>query len=83
MAALAPVTCGTAKVEGDSATVPLTGGDTVQEAVFTKAADGWKFDGAAFLTKYPPAEKAEKGAKGKAKGKKGKEHAKGKGKKHK
>jgi hypothetical protein len=77
--ALGPVTCGTAKIEGDNAMVPLTGGEAVQEAVFTKASDGWKFDGAQFLTKYPPAEKADKAAKGKGKGKKGK----GKGKKHK
>jgi hypothetical protein len=77
MMALARVTCGAAKVEGDKATVEVTGGAMAQQVPFTKVADTWKFDAAGYLAKYPPMEKAGKH--------KGKDAAKGKvhGKKHK
>lgn len=50
---LAAATCGVAKVDGESAVVPLGATQPAQEATFSKAAEGWKFDGAAFLAKYP------------------------------
>lgn len=79
LAALGTALCGAAKVEGENATVPLTGGETPQEATFVKQADGWKFDAGAYLAKYPAPEKEKPG-----KGKKGKDHGKGKAKgKHK
>lgn len=62
---LAAASCGVAKVDGDSAVVPLGNTEPAQEATFSKAADGWKFDGAAFLAKYPVKvvkEKAKKAA---------------------
>jgi hypothetical protein len=62
---LAGATCGAATVEGDSATIALGTAEPIKEATFSKAADGWKFDGAAFLAKYPVAvvkEKAKKAA---------------------
>lgn len=52
---LAGATCGTATVDGDSATVALGTVEPIKQATFSKAADGWKFDGAAFLAKYPVA----------------------------
>lgn len=82
MAALAPVACDVAKVDGETATVPLTGGAAPYEATFVKAADGWKFDGAAFLAKYPPAAKAAKGKKGAAAHEKAGKKAHGKHKGH-
>jgi hypothetical protein len=84
MAALAPVTCGVAKVDGETAVVPLTGGEVPYEATFAKAADGWKFDGVAFLAKYPPAKaaKAAKGKKGAAAHEKAGKKAHGKHKGH-
>lgn len=63
--ALSNGTCGAAKVEGDTATVAVTAGEAGQDVPFVKAADGWKFDGAAYLAKYPVPEKAAKGKKGK------------------
>ena len=81
MTSLASVTCGAAKVEGDKATVEVTGGAVAQQVPFTKVADMWKFDAAGYLAKYPPMDKA-----GKHKGKeaaKGKVHAPVHGKKHK
>jgi hypothetical protein len=78
MAALAPVACGMAKVDGETASVPLTGGEAPYEATFVKAADGWKFDGVAFLAKYPPAAKG-KGKKAAAHDKGKKAHGKHKG----
>lgn len=65
MAALVPVACGTAKIDGEMAVVPLSGGEAPMEAAFVKGGDGWKFDGAAFLAKYPAA-KSAKGKKGPA-----------------
>lgn len=50
---LAAATCGEAKITGDSATLSLGGTEPAQEATFSKAVDGWKFDGAAFVAKYP------------------------------
>ena len=71
-------TCGAAKVEGDNATVAVTAGEAAQDVPFVRSSDGWKFDGAAYLAKYPVPEKAGKGKKGH-----GKDHGKGgKGKKH-
>ena len=64
---LAAATCGEAKLAGESATTSLGGSEPVQEATFTKAVDGWKFDGAAFVAKYPvkvAKEKLDKGKKG-------------------
>lgn len=75
LGALGTALCGAAKVDGDNATVPLTGGETPQDATFVKQPDGWKFDAATYLSKYPAPEKEKPG-----KGKKGKDHAKGKGK---
>lgn len=65
IAILAGATCGTATVDGDSATVALGTAEPIKQAGFSKAADGWKFDGAAFLVKYPVAvikDKAKKAA---------------------
>lgn len=53
IATLAAASCGVAKVDGDNAVVPLGATEPAQEATFSKAADGWKFDGAAFVAKYP------------------------------
>ena len=50
---LAGASCTSAKIEGDAATVTLGGTKPAQEASFSKSVDGWKFDGAAFLAKYP------------------------------
>lgn len=49
----ATAACQPAKIEGDAATVVLGNTTPPQEATFTKTADGWRFDGAAFLAKYP------------------------------
>ena len=65
VAILAGATCGTFTIDGDSATVALGTAEPIKQATFSKAADGWKFDGAAFLAKYPVAvvkEKAKKAA---------------------
>lgn len=65
MGTLAAASCGVAKVDGDNAVVPLGATEPAQEATFSKAADGWKFDGAAFVAKYPVKvvkEKAKKAA---------------------
>ena len=81
MTTLAAANCGAAKVEGDNATVAVTAEEVNQDLPFVKAADGWKFDGAAYLSKYPPADKAAKNAKGKNAKLKGKVKGKGKHKK--
>lgn len=63
---LAGATCGAPTIDSDtSASVALGTAEPIKSATFTKAADGWKFDGAAFLAKYPVAvakEKAKKAA---------------------
>lgn len=82
MAALAPTACGVGKVDGESAIVALSGGEVPYEASFVKAADGWKFDGVAFLAKYPLAAKAAKGKKGAAAHEKASKKAHGKHKGH-
>ena len=76
MAELGAANCGAAKVDGAAATVALTGGAEPQDAPFVKDGADWKFDAAAYLTKYPPA----KGAKGKAAKGKEKDHGKAKAK---
>lgn len=70
----AAAACGAPKIEGDSATIALANTTPPQEATFSKSADGWRFDGAAFLAKYPvkAVKEAAKKAVGKAQ-KKGKE----------
>lgn len=77
MGELGAATCGAAKVDGPGATVALTGGAEPQDAPFVKDGNEWKFDAAAYLTKYPP---AAKNAKGKAAKGKEKDHGKGKAK---
>ena len=77
MAELGAATCGAAKVDGPGATVALTGGAEPQDAPFVKDGAEWKFDAAAYLSKYPP---AAKNAKGKAAKGKEKDHGKGKAK---
>ncbi|RYF11858.1 MAG: hypothetical protein EOO40_02480 [Deltaproteobacteria bacterium] len=59
MVALANVTCGAAKVEGDNAVVTVTGGEVVQDVPFAKVSDMWKFDAAGYLSKYPPKHKGK------------------------
>jgi hypothetical protein len=81
MMSLASVTCGMAKMEGDNATVEVTGGAMAQQVPFVKIADMWKFDAAGYLAKYPPMDKAAK-HKGKEAAK-GKAHAPAHPKKHK
>jgi hypothetical protein len=67
VAILAGATCGTFTIDGDSATVALGTAEPIKQATFSKAADGWKFDGAAFLAKYPVAVAKEKAKKAAAK----------------
>lgn len=64
---LGAATCGAVKLEGESASINLQGTTPAQEATFTKTADGWRFDGAAFLAKYPIKVIKEKGKKAAAK----------------
>lgn len=61
--------CGVVKSTGDESIVTLSAGEASYDAQFIKSAEGWKFDGAAFLAKYPPVAKkaAGKKAAGKAK----------------
>lgn len=68
--ALGGGTCGAAKVDMDKATVMVTSGGASMDVPFVKLADGWKFDGAGFLEKYPV--KSAHGKKAKP------EHGKGK-----
>jgi len=79
VAILAGATCGTFTIDGDSATVALGTSEPIKQATFSKAADGWKFDGAAFLAKYPVAVVKEKAKKAAAKVQ---HKASGHGKKH-
>lgn len=60
MGVLSTATCGTPVIDGDNATVTLGTVEPIKQATFSKAADGWKFDGAAFAAKYPVAVAKEK-----------------------
>lgn len=82
---LSTATCSEAKVAGEGALVTAATTDGARELPFAKAAEGWKFDAAAYIAKYPFAQKQEAApAKGKGKGrhhgKEGKGKKKGKGK---
>lgn len=68
-AALGEATCGEETVDGDKATVSATAGEETREIPFGKDGDTWKFDAAAYATKYPPPA-ADEPAKGKKKKKK-------------
>lgn len=68
MATIGEATCGEATVEGETATVSVAVGDTTRDIPFAMSEQAWKFDGAAYLEKYPPEmPKAAKGKKGKKK----------------
>jgi hypothetical protein len=71
--AIAASACGAATAEGGKATVAVTAGEKAMELPFTKVADAWKLDTAAYLEKYPPA-KAEGGKKKKKATKKKAKH---------
>ena len=79
---LAAASCGEAKITGDSATLSLGGTAPAQEASFSKAVDGWKFDGAAFVAKYPVKMAKDKLDKGKKAAAKAGHKAAAHGKKH-
>jgi len=83
LAALAGGSCGEVKVsaeDANKATIQVKGAEGAKEVPFVKGADGWRFDVATYMSKYPAAPADEgltKGKKGAKAAKKG-AHKKGK-----
>ena len=65
MGTMGEATCGEANVEDDVATVSAAIGDTTRDIPFAMVEGEWKFDGAAYMEKYPMDEAGKKGKKGK------------------
>ncbi|MEL6546552.1 MAG: hypothetical protein AAFQ82_18135 [Myxococcota bacterium] len=68
--ALSSSTCGEATVAGESATVSVAAGETTRDIPFTQVGGVWRFDGAAYLEKYPMPEEEKAAKKSKKKRKK-------------
>ncbi len=69
LGAIAQVVCGEVTVQGDTATVSVSMGENTRDIPLTQIDGTWRFDGAAYLDRYPM-ERVEKPAP--RKGKKGK-----------